>query len=242
MTHVMNKKMIRPVAGLLILALCFSLFSTSLLAQPPRRPGYPGGRPYGPPPPPMRRGPSDLDKALAIVGTAGAVAAITSGSRYGYYRYPSYYRYPPRPAVVVERPAVVVERPVVVEKQVVVERPVVVERQIAVPVDYEGSYSPRLGASFRIEKMQIPGNRFTAARLMSDPVAGSPLYGIGLRKGDVITRLDNNPADTLAELERHEKNTSIRYIKTGTTKVLLASIYIPTDAEVVPGKDIYNAP
>ena len=240
MTHIMHKKMLRPIAGLLVLVLCFSLISSSALAQPPRRPGPPG-RPYGPPPPPPpRRGPSDLDKALAIVGTVGAVAAIANNSRYGYYRYPSYpsyYRYPPRPVVVVPpQPAVVVERPVVVEKQVVV------ERQVAVPSSTAGSYSPKLGASFRIENMQIPGYKFTAARLMSDPVAGSPLYGIGLRTGDVLTRLDNNPADSLAELERHERNTTIRYIKTGTTKVLQTTIYIPTDTEVSPSGATYNAP
>lgn len=239
----MNTRMFRPIAGLLILALCFSMVSTSALAQPPRRPGPPSGRPYGPPPPPPRRGPSDFDKALAIVGTVGAAAAIASSSRYGYYRYPYYY-YPPRPVVVVPpRPPIVVERPVVIEKPVVVERPVVIERQVTVPATNEGSYSPKLGASFRIEQMQIPGYQFTAARLMSDPIAGSPLYGIGLRKGDVVTRLDNNPADSLEELERHERNTPIRYIKTGTTKVLLANIYIPTDAEVLSsGREILNAP
>ena len=233
MKSMMKRKWIRLVASLLILALCFSMVSPSGLAQPPRRPGPPlyGGRPYGPPPPPIRRGPSDFDKALAVIGTVGAVAAIANSSRYNYYRYPA------RTVVVTPpRPAVVVEQPVVVEKQVVV------ERQVAVPVGQEGSYSSKLGASFRIEKVQIPGYRFTAARLTSDPLEGSPLYSAGLRQGDVITRLDNNPADTLAELERHEKNTLVRYIKTGTTKVLLANVYIPTDAEILAEGEHYHAP
>ena len=232
MKNITNKNLTRPITVVLVLALCFAAISAPALAQPPYRPG--GGRPYGPPPPP-RRGPSDFDKALAIVGTVGAIAAIANSRNNSYY----YYR---RPSVVVTSPRpVVVERPIVVEKQVVVERPVVVERQVPVPVNQEGTYSPKLGASFRIENMQIPGYKFTAARLMSDPLEGSPLHGLGLRKGDVITRLNDKPADTLTELERHERNISIRYIKTGTTKVLLANIYIPTDTEVF-NSDTYNAP
>ena len=226
MTHIMNKKMIRSLAGLLILVLCFSVFSASASAQPPRRYGPPGRPPYIPPPP---RRPGDFDRALAIVGTVGAVADAISSSRYG-YRYPPYYRYPVRPVYVAPPPPVVIERPVVVQQQV------------TVPVPPEGSYAPRLGASFRIENMQIPGYQFTAARLMSDPVAGSPLNGVGLRRGDVITRLDNNPADSIAELERHVRDTTIRYIKAGTTKVLQTNIYIPTDTEGFSGGGFYNAP
>jgi len=134
-----------------------------------------------------------------------------------------------------------VERPVVVERPVIVERQVVVERQTPVIVGSEGSYSPKLGAFFRIENMEIPGHRFTAARLMSDPVEGSPLRDIGLRKGDVITRLNDAPASTLAELERHAGNMAMRYIKTGTTRVLLANIYIPRDSEVFDS-GTYHAP
>ena len=227
----MNRKMTRLAAGFLVPALCISMLSAPALAQPPRRPGgYPGGR-YYPPPPPYRRA-SDLDRTLAVIGTVGAVAAIV-GSRNGYYRppyYPPYYR---QPAVVVAP-----SHPVVVEKQVVVEQPVIVERQVPVVVGSEGAYSPTLKASFHIENMQIPGHRFTAARLVSDPLPDSPLNSIGLRRGDVITRLDNSPADTLAELERHDKNTRIRYIKTGTTKVLLANVYIPAGGD----SETYYAP
>jgi len=249
MKSVMNRKMTYSAAGFVVLALCITMFSTPVLAQVViTRPGpTPYRYGYGPPRPPVRRGPSDFDKTLAVVGAVGAVAAAASGARYGYgYGY-DYYRYrqptvivaPPRP-VIVEKP-VVVERPVVVEKQVIVEKPVVVERKVPVSVARDGSYSPKLGASFRIENMQIPGYKFTAARLISDPVEGSPLHGIGLRKGDVVTRLDDTPADTLAELERHEKNTLVRYIKTGTTKVLLANVYIPADDEVFNDEN-YSAP
>lgn len=243
MKSIMNRKMTRAAAGVLALALCTSTVSSPALAQPPRRPvpSY-GGRPYSPPPPPHRHGPSDLDKTLAIIGTVGAVAAIASSKNNSYYyRSPYYpYSYPysyRQPAIVVapSRPTVVVE------KQVVVEKPVVVERQVPVVIDSDGTYSPTLGAAFRIEKIQIPGYQFTAARLMSDPSQNSPLDRVGLRKGDVVTRLDDSPANTLAELERHGGNTSIRYIKTGTTKVLLANIYIPPNTGTFDS-DVYYAP
>ena len=226
----------RPIASVLVLMLCVSLFSTPAVAQMMVRPSY-GVRHYGPPPPPYpyRRGPSDFDKALAVVGTVGAIAAIAN-ARNNYYRQPAVVVAPQRPTVVVRQPS-----PVIVEKQVVIEKPVVVERKVPVLINSGGAFSPKLGASFCIENMQIPGYKFTAARLMSDPLSDSPLNSIGLRKGDVITRLDDSPADSLAELERHDKNTAIRYIKTGTTKVLLANIYIPTHADTFDNSS-YNAP
>jgi hypothetical protein len=152
-------------------------------------------------------------------------------SRYDYYR-----RAQPVVVVPSQPSTVVIEKPVIVEKTVTVDRPVFVD-------DNGGTYSTKLGASFRIEKIQIPGNRFTAARLLSDPVEGSPLEKLGLRKGDVITRLDDSAVDNFSELDRHMKNTLVRYIKTGTTKVQLASAYIPTDSEMPAGDDDeYKAP
>jgi len=231
MKNISNNKTSRLAAACLAAALCMSMLSAPVLAQPGfRRPGPPPGyRPYGPPPPPHRH-PNDFDKALAIVGTVGAIAAIASRNNYYYYR---------QPAVVVSRPPVIVEKPVVVERPVVIEKPVVIEHQIPVSVSNDGSYSSALGAFFRIENMEIPGHKFTAARLMSEPAANSPLRDMGLRKGDVITRIDNNSVSTLAELERHTGNTQIRYIKTGTTKVLLANIYIPKETDVFNGGKYY---
>ena len=255
MKSVINGKLTRPIMGLVVLTLGMTMFTAPIMAQVVvTRPGpgphhYGNGYRYGygPPPPHMHRGPSDFDKALAVVGTVGAVAAIANAARYNYgYGYDYHYHYrqptvivtPPRPAVVVRSEP----SPIIVEKQVIVEKPVVVERQVPMPVlARDASYSPKLGASFRIENMQIPGYQFTAARLMSDPTEGSPLHGLGLRKGDVITRLDDSPADTLAELERHNKNTLVRYIKTGTTKVLLGTVFIPADT-AVSNSEIYNAP
>ena len=244
MKSISNRKMIRPAATLLVLALCMSVFSAPAMAQVfVRRPGPPPGfRPYGPPPPPPPRRANDLDTALAIIGTVGAVAAIASNqnNNYYYYRRPAIVVAPP-PPVVVSRPPVVVERPIVVERPVVVEKQIIVERQVPVAVSNEGSYSHKLGALFSIENMEIPGYRFTAARLMSDPVDSSPLRDIGLQKGDVITRLNDAPTNTLAGLERHTGNMAMRYIKTGTTRVQLANIYIPRDSEVF-NNGTYNAP
>ncbi len=204
--------------------------------RPPFGPGPYGPRPpYGPPPPPPHHhhGPSDFDKAMGIVGTVGAIAAMANGqSVYSYNRYG-------RSVVVVDRPPVVVQRPpIVVEKPVVIEKPVIIEKPVPVAVTNANEYySRKLGATFGFEKMQIPGYKFVGARLLTEPVNGSPLYELGLRRGDVVTRLDNDPASSADALELHEKVTTIRYIKTGTTKVLIDRIYIPTDDELQNAED-----
>ena len=149
---------------------------------------------------------NDFDRTLAIIGTVGTILNAR------------HQRVCHHPVVVAPAP------PVIVERQVIVERPVPVVR------GPEGTFSPNLGAWFRIENMQIPGHRFTAARLMSDPLPNSPLNRLGLRQGDVITRLNDNPVTTLAELERHSRNTTVRYIHTGTTRVLVDNIFIPPSA------------
>ena len=187
---------------------------------------------------------SDLQKTLAILRTVEGIVALANNSPYYYHRY--YHYYPPRPVVVIERP-------MVVETQTIIETPVVVETQVTVtdsdnpvgyeglPVDGEGLYSIKMGASFRLERIQIPGYRLTAALLTSDPVEGSPLDIIGLRKGDVITRLGRTPVNTLDVLEQHERGTEIRYIKANTTRVRLNRIYIPTDEEIF-GDEVDYAP
>ncbi|MDR1485727.1 MAG: hypothetical protein LBT09_13010 [Planctomycetaceae bacterium] len=179
---------------------------------------------------------NDFDRTVRVLGAVGSIVAAANGySRYDYY--------PRRPVVVVPPQPVVVTQPLsplVVEKPVVVEKRVIVERQVPVvlPTDTLPSknndyYSPKLGANFVIQNMQIPGYTFKAARLTSNPVAGSPLNVIGLVNGDVITRLDNESVDSINVLEKHEANTVIRYIKTGTTKVLLGKIYIPKNSGIV---------
>ena len=235
------------MACLLVLALCASTFSAPAMAQRTvvrhPTPVFMGHHHF-----PQHhhhhyypRRTNDFDRALAVIGTVGAVAAIANARHHRYY-HPPVVVVPARPTVVVAQPSpVIVQRPVVVERPVIVERPVVVERQIPVAVAQEGTFSHALGAWFRIENMQIPGHRFTAARLVSDPLPDSPLNRIGLQQGDVITRLNDNPVNTFAELERHSRNTSIRYIKTGTTRVLLANIYIPANVEV-RGGEVYLAP
>jgi hypothetical protein len=180
--------------------------------------GPPPGRPFGPPPPQpyynnYHRHNHDFDRALGVMAAIGVTAAVANGiSRYNYYRYaePPVVYVPNQTTVVVEQPTETISRS-----------------------DKQETYSPKLGASFQIEKMQIPGYKFTAARLMSKPVEGSPLEKAGFAEGDVITRLDNSRVDNLAELERHERDTSVRYIKAGTTTVQLAKIYIPTDQEAL---------
>lgn len=192
-----------------------------------------GYRPRPPFPPPHyshRHHHDDWGKALGIMGAVGVAAAFAN--RYS-APYPRYRYYDPSVVVVPSRPTVVVEKPIVVEKPVVIERPITSFS--------DGYFSTNLGAAFRMERMQIPGYQFTAARLTSDPVPGSPLHRIGLRNRDVITRLDNEAVDSLNVLERHERNTAVRYIKTGTTRVQLGRIYIPAAGEL-RRREQYYAP
>jgi len=205
-------------------------------AQP--RPIY---RPYVPPPRPYYYGPSyyrhpsDINKAARILGGVAAITAAATGNYYSPY-------YHNRVVVVPAPPStVVVERPVVVEKQVVVEKPVYLEKQ-NVPLSSSDYYSPKLGATFVIQNMQIPGYKFTAARITSTPLDGSPLLALGLKKGDVITRLNDESVDSLAVLERHDGSTTMRYIRSGTTKVLMGTIYVPTDTDLRNDNSKYIAP
>lgn len=90
-----------------------------------------------------------------------------------------------------------------------------------------GSYSPSLGAEFRVETFSLPAfGQFTGVRLVSAPNWNSPLRKLGLQPGDVITRMDGVRTDNLAELENHYSWTQIRYIKTGTQTVRIANIFI----------------
>ena len=142
---------------------------------------------------------------------------------------------PPRPPLPPPFPPPRPPRPIFIAPPlpVVVERPVYVETPTTVTVvtNTGDHYSSKLGATFVIQNMQIPGYRFTAARLTSTPQEGSPLETLGLRKGDVITRLNDESVNSLAVLERYEGSTAVRYIRTGTTRVRLGTIYIPTNSQ-----------
>ena len=226
----------KPIRLFIVSLTVWGLLATTVcpvVAQPGRVMVRPGYRPFPPPPPPRPyyppyyRGPSDFDKAMRIVGGVAAVTAAATG-----YYSPYYHN---RVIVVPASPSVVVE------KQVVVERPVYIEKR-DVPLTSSDYYSPVLGATFVIQNMQIPGHQFTAARLTSTPLEGSPLEVLNLRKGDVITRLNNESVNSLAVLERHDGSTAVRYIRSGTTKVLMGTIYIPTSADLRNNSGKYIAP
>lgn len=99
--------------------------------------------------------------------------------------------------------------------------------------------SQRWNASFHLEETlslpQFPGLTFAGARVVQVQ-AGSPLTQIGLRPGDVITRLDGTKVDSgkwpnqdgcywmLPQFERHFGTTTVRYIRSGTTDVVDQSL------------------
>ena len=224
----------KPIRLFIVSLIVLGLWTTAVcpaVAQPGRGMIRPGYRPYIPPPrpyyPPYYHRPSDFDKAMRIVGGVAAVTAAATGHYSPYYHN--------RVVVVPASP------PVVVEKQVVIEKPVYIERQ-DVPLASSDYYSPALGATFVLQNMQIPGYKFTAARITSTPLEGSPLEVLNLRKGDVITRLDDESVNSLAVLERHDGSTAVRYIRSGTTRVLQGTIYIPTDADLKNNSGKYIAP
>jgi hypothetical protein len=88
-------------------------------------------------------------------------------------------------------------------------------------------FSPRLGARFVIQRITLPQHgTFNAARLVSEPEPDSPLLQIGLRQGDVITRLDGTPVTITRELERHILETTVRYIRAGKSTVQQGQVFI----------------
>jgi len=95
-----------------------------------------------------------------------------------------------------------------------------------------------LGGTFLIQRMSINQNGmnvlFWGARIVSLD-RNSPLKTLGVRNGDVITRLDglrldnglfkNKDGDWIApELDRHFGETEVRYIISGTNKVLIGEV------------------
>jgi hypothetical protein len=67
---------------------------------------------------------------------------------------------------------------------------------------------------------------FRAARLVSRPEQGSPLAQLGLRQGDLITRLDGIPVPNLQQLERHILDTTVRFVRAGSHAVQEGTIMI----------------
>jgi len=106
---------------------------------------------------------------------------------------------------------------------------------------YTGKYSYRLQGTFtHRHNFFIPGYApFPGARVVNlDPT--SPLWQIGVRPGDVISRLDGIRIHDLGELDRHYANTRVRWIPTGTNTVRSAWVNLgplhPGNGQVVyPG-------
>jgi hypothetical protein len=115
------------------------------------------------------------------------------------------------------------------------------------------NYSSRLKAELRGEYLYIIQNRqkvnFWGARIVTlEP--GSPLEALGLRVGDVITRLDNVRISEgmhlaresvtgrsyykLPELDRHHSMTEVRYIKTGTHDVKIGRVDLGPPGDRAP--------
>lgn len=103
-------------------------------------------------------------------------------------------------------------------------------RQLVVGNPYDNQlayFSPRLGARFAIQTVQLGGFApFRAARLVSRPEQGSPLAQIGLRQGDLLTRLDGIPAFNLLQLEQHILDTTVRFVRTGSHAVQEGTIMV----------------
>lgn len=90
-----------------------------------------------------------------------------------------------------------------------------------------GRYSEKLHAHFAVEYVNVGGYYFEAARLTANPLPGSPLNSLGLRSGDIISRLDNRRVTSYWELENHYSNTSVRYFSQSAGRFLDGQIFIP---------------
>jgi len=114
----------------------------------------------------------------------------------------------------------------------------------AAPLKYEPGYvSKKLGGEFIGKKMRVTvgGNAngttytFFGVRVMRLD-RDSPLRRIGMVEGDVITRLDGNTLDIgmsmagarqyLPELDQHYGLTDIRWIKQGTSRVIVEKVQL----------------
>lgn len=94
------------------------------------------------------------------------------------------------------------------------------------PGGSSNDYSRKFHVQYQIQTISIPGYTFQAARILSAPRPGSALDRIGVGYYDVITRLDGIPVNTPGEMDRHFGPTQVRFIKTGTTWVQEATVYL----------------
>lgn len=89
-----------------------------------------------------------------------------------------------------------------------------------------GYYSPSLRGFFAVRWFRRGPFVFPGAKLLGEVDFDSPLNRLGLRSGDIITRLDDRRVRDYDELERHYADTSVRYIRQSTGNVRVGMIYI----------------
>ena len=123
-------------------------------------------------------------------------------------------------------------------------RPVKMSAQRRIPIAPRGYRSNNLGGTFLAQWMFMPlGGRtelFWGARIVSLDVQ-SPLRSLGLRSGDVVTRLDGTPIWygmhqrngiwQIPELEEHFGATDIRYINQGVNRVRAGQVVLDYHSE-----------
>lgn len=203
----------RQLIALTVVTLVFA-FGCGIASAQPRHFGPPPGYYHGPPGRPHYN--RNLDSISRIFG---AVAIIADSQR------------PVQQVVVAPPPPVVVGRPPVVVVETtptVIERPVVINRPANVVYAVPSGYVGQLRTQFSLQKMKIPNfEEFTAAVLVTDPPKGSPLDTVGLRKGDAITRVNEVKVSGIDDLEYAQGETTIRYIKSGTTTVKSTTFVAP---------------
>ena len=74
-------------------------------------------------------------------------------------------------------------------------------------------YSPTLRGEFYIDRFYFPGYGWHTAVGVIDLDEDSPLHAAGVKRFDVITRLDNIRVTNLERLEKHYCWTSVRYYR-----------------------------
>lgn len=183
----------------------------------PDQPLPPNDNPGGPPPQPVldvEAGGNPQLAALQLPPAANALQAPPAGSTLP----PAEQSLPAPPGELLQSEPPPAAGPVNPSQDIVI------DAEPLLPPSY---FSPRLGAAFQMEQMFLPQfGHFTGARIVSDPLPGSPLLQPGLGAGDVITRLDGIPLIRVEELERHVLNTSLRFIRNGEQHVCRGMMFV----------------